>query len=217
VLQLNFQKADRTPLRLLFLGAHCDDIEIGCGGTILKLLQNQPDAIVNWIVFSSNDVRRPEALTAAQSFLRAAARPNIIVKDFRDGFFPYIGGEIKTFFEETVKGLQPDIVFTHYRHDRHQDHRVISELAWNTFRNHCVLEYEIPKYDGDLGQPNVFVHLDEPTCRLKVDQTLASYVSQREKRWFTEDTLFGLLRLRGMESASPTKFAEAFYGHKIVI
>ncbi len=158
-----------------------------------------------------------EARSSAERFLSAAGSRSIGIFEFTDGFFPYEGAEIKRRFEQLKGEVNPDLIFTHCRDDRHQDHRLLWELTWNTFRNHTVLEYEIPKYDGDLGQPNFFVHLDEATCREKFAILHECFASQRGKHWFTEDTFLALLRLRGVESASPTRYAEAFYCRKGVI
>jgi LmbE family N-acetylglucosaminyl deacetylase len=207
----------RAPERVLCLGAHCDDIEIGCSGTILKLIGAHPEVSVTWVVMGSTEVRAQEALESAHALLAPVRKKNVVIKSFRDGFFPYVGGEIKTHFEELKRELTPDLIFTHYRHDLHQDHRLMSELTWNTFRDHLILEYEIPKYDGDLGSPNVFVHLDEALCRRKIDNVLGSFRSQADKRWFTEDLFRAMLRLRGMESNAPSGFAEAFYCRKAVL
>lgn len=202
-------------LTVLCLGAHSDDIEIGCGGTILRLLQSFPSARFHWIVFSSNRVRRKEALRSADLFLKGAKSRQIAVRTYRDGFFPYQGAKIKEEFERLKKRFIPDLIFTHYRHDLHQDHRLLNELTWNTFRNHLILEYEIPKYDGDLGSPNVFVPLEESVCRQKAELLDHAFQTQRTKHWFSEGTFFALMRLRGVETNSPTRFAEAFYGRKI--
>jgi LmbE family N-acetylglucosaminyl deacetylase len=206
-----------SPLRVLCLGAHSDDLEIGCGGTILKLAEGDTPLDITWVVFSANEERRSEATESANVFLERVAKKEVMVNDFRDGFFPYIGGEIKEYFETLKKRLSPDLILTHYRHDLHQDHRVISELTWNTFRNHFILEYEIPKYDGDLGSPNAFVQLDESTSRRKIETILAFFQTQEHRHWFSADLFMSLLRLRGMESAAPTGYAEAFYCRKMVL
>jgi LmbE family N-acetylglucosaminyl deacetylase len=206
-----------SPLRVLCLGAHPDDLEIGCGGTILKLAEGKIPFDVTWVVFSGNDERRREATDSANVFLTQAARREVIVREFQDGFFPYTGGEIKEYFEVLKKRVAADLIFTHYRHDLHQDHRVISELTWNTFRNHLILEYEIPKYDGDMGSPNAFVELDESTSRRKIDTILAFFQTQERRHWFSEDLFLSILRLRGMECAAPSGYAEAFYCRKMVL
>ena len=206
-----------SPLRVLCLGAHPDDLEIGCGGTILKLADRQTPLDVTWIVFSANQERRGEATGSANVFLNRALKKEVLVKEFRDGFFPYIGGEVKEYFEALKKRLSPDLIFTHYRHDLHQDHRVISELTSNTFRNHLILEYEIPKYDGDMGSPNAFVELDESTSHRKIDTILAFFQTQEHRHWFSEDLFLSILRLRGMECAAPSGYAEAFYCRKMVL
>lgn len=202
---------------ILCLGAHCDDIEIGCGGTLLRLLEENPDAHVRWVVFSSDPVRAAEARRSAQEFLATARSKQVIVKDFRNGFFPYVGASIKEYFEQLKQEVAPDVVFTHYRNDLHQDHRVIGELAWNTFRNHFILEYEVPKYDGDLGAPNFFVPLPAAHCQRKIDALMRCFVSQRSKHWFAPETFYALLRLRGVESSSPSGYAEAFYCRKAML
>ena len=208
-------KFDRIK-RILCVGAHSDDIEIGCGGTLLTLFRNYQNLEVRWVVFSAEGVRSGEARRSAQAWLRPAARRQIAVKSFKTSFFPYDGARIKAAFE-ALKPFKPDLVFTHYRDDRHQDHRVLSDLAWNTFRDHLILEYEIPKYDGDLGVPNVFVPLDEQTARDKANHICKHFQTQGNKHWFSEDTFLALMRLRGMECATGTKYAEAFYGRKVLV
>jgi LmbE family N-acetylglucosaminyl deacetylase len=203
--------------RVLCVGAHSDDIEIGCGGTLLQLLEHCPDLDVRWIVLSGDERRAQEARCAASLFLTRAGNADVVVKGFRDGFFPYVGADIKSFFEELKRDYSPDLIFTHRRVDLHQDHRLVSELTWNTFRDHMILEYEIPKYDGDLTTPNVYIPLDDATRRKKVALLMQAFASQRDKRWFTPDTFEGLLRLRGIECASPTGYAEAFHAHKVVL
>ena len=205
-----------TPKKILALGAHADDIEIGSGGTVLRLLQTDPAAEVYWVVLGASGQRRTEAVESAQRFLANTRRKEIVVKEFRDGYFPYAGVEIKDFFESLKREFVPDLILTHYREDLHQDHRMVSELTWNTFRNHLILEYEIPKYDGDIGTPNFFVHLDAVLCERKVDYILQSFVSQRTKAWFSKDTFYAMLRLRGLESNAPEKYAEGFHCRKLV-
>jgi len=204
-----------APLRVLCLGAHADDIEIGCGGTVLRLAATVPRAEFTWVVLSGDARRAEEARRGAALFVGATNGTRVVVKEFRDGFFPYGGPELKDFFESLKDEPTPDIIFTHYRGDQHQDHRVVAELTWNTFRDHLILEYEIPKYDGDLGRPNWYVPLDERTCRTKTGNLLDAFVSQRERRWFTEETFRALMRLRGVECAAPQGYAEAFYAHKL--
>jgi LmbE family N-acetylglucosaminyl deacetylase len=203
--------------RVLCLGAHADDIEIGCGGLLLRLIEELPKIDITWCVFSARGKRAAEARTSAGLFVQGAHRARVTVKRFADGFFPYEGARIKKAFEQLKQGPAPDLVLTHYREDRHQDHRLVSELAWNTFRDHWILEYEIPKYDGDLGSPNCFVPLDKETCLRKVDYLQRSFGSQRDKHWFTDETFMGLMRLRGMESRAPGGYAEAFYSRKTVL
>jgi LmbE family N-acetylglucosaminyl deacetylase len=204
------------PKKILALGAHADDIEIGCGGTILRLLEENPATDVYWVVMGATGQRRTEAIQSANLFLANAQRKEIIVKEFRDGYFPYIGTEIKDFFEELKRKYLPDLILTHYHGDLHQDHRLVSELTWNTFRNQLILEYEIVKYDGDLGAPNFFVHLTESIARKKIQTIVGCFGSQRDKSWFTEDVFSSILRLRGVESNALEKYAEAYYCRKIV-
>lgn len=202
---------------VLCLGAHSDDIEIGCGGTLLRLLRDHAGVNVWWIVFSGQGTRSREARASARAFLEGAGKTKVVVKDFRDGFFPFHAERIKEYFESIKTAFRPDLVFTHFRDDRHQDHRVLSDLAWNTFRNHLILEYEIPKYDGDLASPNMFVRLDEDLSRRKARFLCQFFQTQANKHWFSEETFLGLMRLRGIECASGTKYAEAFYCRKIVV
>lgn len=204
-------------LRILCLGAHADDIEIGCGGLVLDLLRTSKAIDVQWVVFSADAKREREARASARSFLQGAQRARLTVHRFRDGFFPYQATAIKTTFEKLKKSVTPDLVLTHYRDDRHQDHRLISDLTWNTFRDHLVLEYEVPKYDGDLGTPNCFVPLARDTYTRKVEYLEAAFGSQRDRHWFSAETFLGLMRLRGLECRAPEGHAEAFYGRKLVI
>lgn len=209
--------ANRRPLRVLCLGAHCDDIEIGCGGTILNLAAMKTDMEVRWIVFSSTEERKREAVKSADAFLGSTVNRQVIIHSFRDGFLPYLGGEIKDRFEELKGHFSPDLILTHYGRDLHQDHRLISELTWNTFRNHLILEYEIPKYDGDFGSPNVFTPLNELICRRKIETIIGAFRTQREKSWFSRDLFLSILRLRGMEANASSGYAEAFYCRKAVL
>ena len=213
----NLSPARRVGLRLLCIGAHSDDIEIGCGGAILDIIRRNPRVEVDWVVFSAAADREREARRSARWFLRGARRQRVTIHHFRDGFFPYDGGNIKRVFEELKGQVTPELVLTHYLHDRHQDHRVLSDLTWNTFRNHTILEYEIPKFDGDLGTPNCFVPLTRAICARKVRYLDMAFASQREKHWFSEETFMGLMRLRGMECRAPEGCAEAFYARKIVL
>lgn len=215
MLRLAFDKPAGGTYNLLCLGAHSDDIEIGCGATVLKLLQAYDNIAVRWVVFSSGERRRAEAIRSANAFLANASSVDIIIEDFRNSFFPYIAADIKSRFEDLKRDYSPDVILTHYRGDLHQDHRVISELTWNSFRDHFILEYEIPKYDGDLGTPNVFVDADAATADRKVELILECFESQRDKHWFDRETFLSLMRLRGIESAG--RYAEGFYLRKAVL
>ena len=205
------------PLSVLCLGAHCDDLEIGCGGTVLSLAAAARPIDVRWVVFASNEQREREARAASAAFLEGFRSSRVNVHAFRESYFPYVAAEIKDAFEAVKSDFQPDLVFTHHGRDKHQDHRLISELSWNTFRNHLVLEYEIPKYDADLGQPNTFVPIEEETLERKIEILIDSFPSQADRGWFDADTFRGLARLRGVECGSSTRFAEAFHCRKAVL
>ncbi|HKE98107.1 MAG TPA: PIG-L deacetylase family protein [Actinomycetes bacterium] len=202
---------------LLVLGAHPDDIEIGCGGTVLRLAAEGALGEVIWVVCSGRGERRAEAEASADAFLAGAARTRVILADHRDGYFPWVGDRLKDLFEQLKGELRPDLILTHRRADAHQDHRQVAELTWNTWRDHLILEYEIPKYDGDLGNPGLFVALDRPTCERKVELLLKHFPSQSDRRWFTADTFWSLLRLRGIECNAPSGFAEGLYARKVII
>lgn len=202
--------------RVLCIGAHSDDIEIGCGGTVLKLIEQNKNLEFYWLCLSSNQQRAKEATRSANAFLRNVKKKTIVVKEFRDGFLPYIGAPVKEAFEEIKKTFAPDLIFTHFRQDLHQDHRMACELTWNTFRSHMILEYEIPKFDADLRSPNFFVPLSDKQAKSKVKGLMKYFGTQRNKHWFTEDLFEGLMRLRAIEAASPTRYAEAFHSRKIL-
>lgn len=203
------------PLKVLCLGAHADDIEIGCGGTILELVETHPDTHIHWVVLSAKGPRKVEATASAEYFLAGANNTNIIIGDIRDGYFPYLGPEVKDFFEGLKDLGSHDLILTHFRHDLHQDHRTVSGLTWNTWRDHLILEYEIPKYDGDLGSPNLFMPLSTEVCNRKITGILDGFQSQQDRHWFTGETFRSLLRLRGVEAQSETGYAEAFYARKL--
>ena len=205
------------PRAFLFVGAHADDIEIGCGATVRKLVARYPDADYWWVVLTSDLTRAQEAQRAAESFLSGAGRTTIEIADFRDGYLPFVGAEVKDHFEELKTRCSPDVIFAPYHRDAHQDHRLAAELTWNTFRDHVILEYEVPKYDGDLGAPNVFVAVDEGEVGEKIRRILEHFPSQQSRSWFDETTFRALMRLRGVESNAATGSAEAFYARKLVV
>jgi LmbE family N-acetylglucosaminyl deacetylase len=202
--------------RLLCIGAHSDDIEIGCGGTVLRLLDEHPDINVLWVVLGGNDDREREAKESAGRFLAKAASADVRVRKFRDAYLPFMGDQVKDFVE-SLKSFNPDLIFTHRREDAHQDHRLLGELTWNAFRNHTIFEYEIPKYDGDLGHPNLFVPLDETVCKRKIDLLMEGFPTQVGRQWFSADTFWAMLRIRGVECNSTTRFAEGFHCRKMVL
>ena len=217
MLGLQLGRDPGAPLRVLALGAHADDIEIGCGGTVLRLLAEHPDLEVDWVVLSGDGERAAEATESAAAFLQGAAAARIAVERFRDGFLPYTGAQVKEYFEGLKSRVSPDLVLTHRLEDRHQDHRLVAELTWNTFRDHLILEYEIPKYEGDLGQPNLFVPLERAHCERKVELLRKHFPSQAGRDWFADQTFWSLLRLRGLESRAPSTFAEAFHARKLLL
>jgi LmbE family N-acetylglucosaminyl deacetylase len=215
MIHLNLDSRKDGAFNVLCLGAHSDDIEIGCGGAILRLAEEYPNCEFHWVVFSAIGTRELEARNAAQMFAGTRLKGPTL-KSFKDGFMPFAGAEVKTVFEE-LKTISPDLIFTHSRKDAHQDHRLLAELTWNTFRNHLILEYEIPKYDGDMGKPNVFMPITEDICRKKTSYLLEAFASQRNKHWFDERTFQSLMRLRGMECNASSGYAEAFYCRKLVL
>ena len=202
---------------VMLIGAHSDDIEIGCGGTIRKLVAKNKNLTYYWIVLSANGLRQREAHSSASSILSGSKNSKVMIMNFRNGFFPFVASEIKEFFESLKELQAPDLIFTHFRDDRHQDHRTVSELTWNTFRSNLILEYEIPKYDGELGSPNVFVTLTNDELNAKQAHLYKHFTSQHNKQWFTHNTFKSLCRIRGIECNSPTGFAEAFHGRKILL
>lgn len=216
MLPLSLGEGTDRPLTVLLLGAHPDDIEIGCAGTLLTLLDLIPEVHVHWVVLTGDATRAAEAKRSAGRLLRRARSRDVRLHSFRDGYLPHEGAAVKDVFEK-MKGLDPDLIFTHFRHDLHQDHRLVCELTWNTFRAHTILEYEVPKYDGDLGQPNVFVPLSGRVRRRKLEVLMSAFPSQAGKPWYTESTFEGLMRLRGIECAAPDGYAEAFHGRKLVL
>lgn len=203
--------------RILCLGCHADDIEIGCGGTMLRLLQEHPGIEVCWVVLSGEPERATEARRSADAWLANAGKREVICGDFRDRYFPAQWAQVKDFIHGIAAKFAPDLVLTQRRDDAHQDHRVVGEITWHSFRNHWIWEYEIPKYEGDLGQPNVYVALDESICRRKVELLREAFPSQQDKPWFTPDTFWSLLRVRGLECNSPSRFAEGFYARKTLV
>ena len=204
-------------LSLLCIGAHSDDIEIGAGATILEIIGSGVHLDVHWVVLSAEGSRADEARSSAAAFLEGATRASVEVADFRTSFFPYQGSEIKSFFEGLKSRVEPDVILTHYGNDAHQDHREVSMLTWNAFRDHIILEYEIPKWDGDLGRPNVYVSCSERTVARKAKLLEAHFGTQRSKDWFDPSTFSGLARIRGMECRASERFAEAFYARKLLL
>jgi LmbE family N-acetylglucosaminyl deacetylase len=217
MLPLRIGRSESAPRRVLAIGAHPDDIEIGCAGTLLNLIEQNAVSEVHWVVLSGVGERASEARRSAEALLDTVPTSQVVVRDFPDGFFPYEGQRIKDFFEQLKADFSPDVVFTHQRADLHQDHRLSCELTWNTFRDHLILEYEVPKYDGDMSAPNAFVPLDEAIRQRKIDHLMSHFGSQRSKRWFKEELFVSLLRLRGMECNSPSSYAEAFFCRKAVL
>jgi LmbE family N-acetylglucosaminyl deacetylase len=217
MLQLGLGPAVGGPLHVLCLGAHSDDIEIGCGGTLLRLLAERPGSTVTWVVFSAVGERRAEAQGSAEAFLTTAGKADIELNQFKESYFPYVGSDIKDAFEKLKARVSPDVVFAHRNDDMHQDHRVVADLTWNTFRNNLILQYEIPKYEGDLGKPSVFVPLSRETADRKVTLLQQGFPSQHHRTWFHPDTFHGLMTVRGIECNAPERRAEAFYARKLLL
>lgn len=209
--------APGQPLSILCLGAHSDDVEIGCGGTLLRLLAEHPGSAVRWVVFSADDAREAEARASAASFLADASIQQVDVHRFRESYFPYVGAEIKDAFEALKASVQPDVVFTHRRDDEHQDHRSVAQFTWNTFRDHLVAEYEIPKFEGDLGHPNMYVPFDDAVADRKIALLMQHFGTQRSKRWFRPETFRATMALRAIECNAPDGWAEAFHVRKLVL
>ena len=205
------------PLEILCLGAHSDDIEIGCGGTLLRLLEEHPGSRVRWVVFTAAGEREHEASESARAFLHNAGSATVEIEQHRESHFPSQLGEIKQSFERLKGELSPQLIFTHRLTDRHQDHRVVAELTWNTFRNHLIAQFEIPKYEGDLGSPNCFVPLTRAVAERKVQLIMEYFVSQRSRAWFSPDTFHGLMSVRAVECNAPEGRAEAFHVHKMLL
>ncbi len=205
------------PLELLCIGAHSDDIEIGCGGTLLRLLAETPGSRVHWVVLSASDAREREARASAADFLVDAAEANVQVEHFRESYFPYEGADIKDFFETLKSSARPDAIFSHHRHDEHQDHRTVAQFTWNTFRDHLIFEYEIPKYEGDLGHPNLYVPLAAPFAARKVALLMQHFGSQHQRSWFQPSTFTGVMAVRGVECNAPDGAAEAFHVRKMIL
>ena len=217
LLPLIFSPERRGSLKLLCLGAHSDDIEIGCGGTVLRLISEIPNLVVRWVVFSATKIREAEARSGAAAFLQGVIDKQIDVGGFRDGYFPFQGAEIKDYFEAIKADFDPTLILTHRYGDAHQDHRLIAQLTHNTFRDHLILEYEIPKYDGDLGNPVLFVPLTVAQIRRKVEAISRHFPSQTERSWFCDETFLAMARLRGIGCHASEGVAEAFYTRKIVL
>jgi len=209
----------RTPQgikqEILCLGAHCDDIEIGCGGTLLRLGETQPQTHVHCVIFSSSPIRKKETLKALGTILKGFEQTTIEILEFRNSYFPYVAQEIKEYFESLKTKIDPNLILSHFRDDRHQDHRLISDLTWNSFRDHMILEYEIPKYDGDIGQPNTYIEIPEPEVVKKTACIIDCFPSQKNHDWFTEETFRALMRLRGIECNARSGYAEAYHCRKI--
>jgi LmbE family N-acetylglucosaminyl deacetylase len=204
-------------LRLLCIGAHSDDLEIGCAGTVLTWLSAGAAVEVTWVVLSAVAERGLEARRSAMRLMKSAARSRIVLGEFRDGYLPAQYAQVKEFFERLKVGTDPDVILTHHLQDRHQDHKLAAELTWNTWRDHLILEYEIPKFEGDLGQPNTYVPLSARMARRKVVHLERHFATQRGRSWFKDENFLALMRVRGVESRSSSGFAEAFHARKVVL
>lgn len=217
MLTLSFNRPPNAGLDVLLLGAHADDIEIGCGGTILRLVRDGMISAARWVVLSGSAERAREAEEGAARFLEGVAEQTVVVERFRDGFMPYAGSAVKDFFETLKPTVRPDLIFAPRREDIHQDHRLVGELTWNTFRHHLILEYEIPKYEGDPASPNLYVTIPDWAARQKADLIAATFRTQADRTWFSRETFLSQMRLRAIESRSSSGFAEAFVCRKVVL
>lgn len=217
MLSLGLEPKAGQPLRLLCLGAHCDDIEIGCGATVLTLLERHPGTRVRWVVFTGSNLRQAEARAAAEAFLAQAGESRVELHAFRESFLPQAWGAVKEEFERLKADFAPSLILTHALADHHQDHRVVAELTWNTFRDHLVLEYEIPKYEGDIGNPNLFVPVGRAQAETKVGILDRCFASQKSRTWFDPATFLGLMRLRGIGCNAQSGYAEAYTARKLVL
>lgn len=207
---------DRGP-RILVVGAHADDAEIGAGGTIGRLVSERPDAAFTWVVLAAADpLRAAEARASADRLLAGAANRSVDVRDLRDGFLPFLGVAPKEAMMDHTSS-DPDLILAPRRDDAHQDHRLVSELVQQVFRRGTILEYEVPKWDGDLGPANLYVRLSAAEAAAKVTHLLASFPSQTDRGWFSGDTFRAILRLRGIECRAPDGNAEAFNCGKLIV
>jgi LmbE family N-acetylglucosaminyl deacetylase len=213
---LDLAKSQKGRLDVLCIGAHCDDIEIGCGGTVLALQRRYPGCRVHWLILTSVPARRSEALAAARAFVKPACRGETLVCDFPDGMLPGHLVQVKERFEAFKALVDPELILTHHGLDRHQDHSLVSQVTWQTFREHMIWEYEIPKYDGDLVTPNMYVPVSATAAARKIRLIVKAFESQRGKSWFTAENLLAMMRLRGLECRSPSGFAEGFHCRKLV-
>ncbi|MEO4001484.1 PIG-L deacetylase family protein [Mesorhizobium sp. CAU 1732] len=210
---LQFAGGNR-PLSILCFGAHSDDIEIGLGGTILTLIETNADLEVYWCVCSASGKRADEAEASANAFIGNGARQHLEFGNFEDSYFPSQSPQIKQWMVDIRARTTPDVVFTHTRDDAHQDHREVCELTWNVFRDQLILEYEIPKWDGDVGRPNMYSPISREHMDRKIDLLETHFGSQRSKDWFDDELFRGLARIRGMECRAPDRYAEGFYMRK---
>ncbi len=209
--------AGQEPRRVLCIGAHCDDIEIGCAGALLQLQKAGGNLCIDWVVLAGEDNRRAETLAARDLLIQPQCRGELLFGGFPDSRLPTVYGALKEFFNPLGAHFRPDIVFCHDRDDAHQDHRLVSEMVWGAFRDQLILEYEIIKWDGDLGRPNLYVPLDRDVVQKKIDVLMSVYGSQRGKDWFTPDTFLSMMRIRGIECRAPNGHAEAFHGRKVLM
>jgi LmbE family N-acetylglucosaminyl deacetylase len=208
---------DREPQRVLCIGAHCDDIEIGCGGALLQLQKRGGNLTIDWVVLTGEESRRAETAAAMKLLVEPAFRGELVFGGFPDSRLPTVYGELKDFFGPLRARFKPNLVFCHDKHDAHQDHRLVNEMVWGAFRNHLILEYEIVKWDGGLTTPNTYVPLDRDVIDRKVDVLMRTYGSQRSKDWFTPETILAVTRIRGVECRAPSGHAEGFFARKIVL
>ena len=216
MLGLTLATSSNSALEILCIGAHCDDIEIGCGGTVIVLQQRYPRCKLHLLVLTSTASRRQEAEAAAKALIKVSARGEMRICEFQDGLLPAHLSEVKAEFERMKKAIAPGLVLTHHGLDRHQDHRLVSDITWQTFRDHMIWEYEIPKFDGDLVTPNMYVPLSSALAQRKINLIMRAFSSQHAKPWFKAENLEAMMRLRGLESRAASGYAEGFHCRKLV-
>jgi LmbE family N-acetylglucosaminyl deacetylase len=214
MLPLRLVTPEHSPLSVLAVGAHPDDIEIGAGGALFGLAEGHPGMRVSYVVLTGSPERHREARNAADAFFPSADL-SVQLYDLPEGRLPTVWGHVKEALEDVAKSCTPDLVIAPSAADAHQDHRTIAEIVPTVFRDQLYLGYEIPKWDGDLTRPSVYLPMSADAARRKVALLHGCFPSQRHRDWWDEEVFLGLARLRGMECRAP--YAEAFTCKKAVV